>query len=121
MSSFKKKSYTEPVKCTHKNDLTKDWYVFFQFKYHGKIFKFKRREGINRIKNLDGRINALEELLNDLQFDLRHGWNPILDRKREKDYNPYLLPKDVNTSKKTTSNSHKRKTKQEIYNFYFNR
>lgn len=89
MPSFKKKNYTEPVICNHNNDLSKDWYVFFRFKHEGKIHKFKRREGVNRIKKLDKRLIEIENLLDELKFDLKNGWNPLLDPKRQRNYSPY--------------------------------
>jgi hypothetical protein len=88
MSRFKKRSYAHPIISDHANDLSKDWYVFFQYKHQGKVYRFKRREGINRIKNIDDRINAINKLRNEIEYDLSHGWNPIVDKKRELDYNP---------------------------------
>jgi hypothetical protein len=102
MPSFKKKNYTEPIIGAHNNDISRDWYVFFRFKHNLNIIKVKRREGINRIKDLSQRLIAIEELLYEIQFDLRHGWNPILNPKRENDYNPYLQGK---TSKRTVSSN----------------
>ena len=51
MSAFGKRHYTIPVIGKHDSDISKDWYVFFCFKHEGKVYKFKRREGINRIKD----------------------------------------------------------------------
>lgn len=90
MASFKKKNYSEPIISNCGMDLLQDWYVFFRFKHEGKVHKYKRREGINRIKNLGERLKAIDELCTEISFDLRHGWNPILDPKRAIDYNPYL-------------------------------
>ena len=93
MTSFKKKYYTDPIISKHDNDLTKDWYVFFRFKYEGKIYKYKRREGINRIKTLKKRSEAIKQLFDEIKVDLMNGWNPILDPKREKNYNNILVQK----------------------------
>jgi hypothetical protein len=114
MSSFKKKNYTEPVINRHQNDVLKDWYVFFRFKYDGKIFKFKRREGINRIKDLNQRLNAISELCDEIAFDLKHGWNPILDPKREVDYNPYYNSILVKAKRNSTEN-----TKKKLFQKYY--
>jgi hypothetical protein len=121
MASFKKKKYTDPVISSHDNDLSKDWYIFFRFKYEGKVFKFKRREGINRIKDLNQRLEAVEELLSEVQYDLINGWNPILDPKREVDYNPYLRKRQSIRASKSVKNAPVRKTKQDVYNYYFNK
>jgi len=86
MPSFGKKNYTNPVASKHDNNVLKDWYVFFRFKHEDKIYKIKRREGINRIKAFEEREVALLKLKKEIEFDLAHGWNPILDRKRGKDY-----------------------------------
>lgn len=94
---YKRKRYTAPVICDHGNDTSKDWYVFFCYKSDGKVHKFKKREGINRIKDLAKRTTAIENLLMEIEFDLRHGWDPLNDPKREIDYNPYL-----HTTEKTT-------------------
>jgi len=101
MASFKKKTYTDPVISRHDNDLAKDWYVFFRYKYAGNVYKFKRREGINKIKDLQERLSAVEDLKYELKFDLKNGWNPLDDPKRELDY---LLP---------TSKDHFRSTKNQ--------
>ena len=95
MASFKKKYYTTPVICRHNKELLKDWYVFFQFKYEGKIYKYKRRDGVNRIKDLKKKLLAINKLLIEIEieFDLKDGWNPLLDPKRDKTYNKYLDPK----------------------------
>lgn len=119
MPTFKKKKYTEPVICKHDNDVSKDWYVFFRFKHDGKVYKFKRREGVNRIKKLSERLKAIEELRDEVAFDLKHGWNPISDRKREIDYNPFLsetsgIRKPYNPIQKT-----KKQREQEIFNKYY--
>lgn len=90
MASFKKKCYTNPVICQHNHDLSKDWYVFFRFKNEGKIHSFKRREGINRIEELSVRLMAIEELRDEIEFDLINGWNPVKDPKRELEYIPFI-------------------------------
>ncbi len=121
MSSFGKKKYTIPVIGKHHDEVSKDWYIFFRFKYEGKIHKFKRREGINRIKNLGERIVAIENLLAEIEFDLRHGWNPILDPKREFEYNPYFNTKLVQESREKKDLISKSKIKAAIYAKYFNK
>jgi hypothetical protein len=114
MASFRKKVYTDPVISKHGNDITKDWYVFFRYKHEGKVYKFKRREGVNRIKDLTERLSAIEDLLYDIKFDLKNGWNPILDPKREKDYNSFrinqLKPKGPENPKRQS----RKPTKEEL-------
>lgn len=118
MPPFKKKKYTEPIICNHRNDVYKDWYVFFRFKHEGKIHKFKRREGINRIKDLEQRLKEVETLLSEISYDLKNGWNPCLDPKREIDYNPYLRSANIEKFKKK-SLPKQTKTKQFFYLKYF--
>lgn len=121
MAFFKKKKYSNPVISKHCNDVTKDWYVFFSYKFEGKIYKFKRREGINRVKELDHRLNAIHELLSEILYDLQYGWNPILDPKRENDYNPYLKNRTSSKHRKTNNSVTKQKNKRDIYNYYINK
>ncbi len=120
MPSFNKKIYTEPVICKHGKDVSKDWYVFFSFKSSDKEHKFKRREGINRIKSLSGRLKAIRELREDISYDLKHGWNPLLDPKRQNYYNLHL-----EHNKPPESAPHKRTSKQEEFearvNYYLNK
>lgn len=107
MSSFGKKCYTKPVICQHYNDLSKDWYVFFRFINEGKVHCYKRREGINRIEELNARLFAIEELREEIEFDLTNGWNPIKDSKRALVYSESGNPK-------------KRKSKEDYYLCYLN-
>ncbi len=101
MASFKERHYTEPVISNHNNELSKDWYEFFRFKHEGKIYRFKRREGINIIKTLRRRLRGSGELLTEIEFDLKHSCNPILDPKRERCYNQYL---DFKNEKQASKN-----------------
>lgn len=117
MSPFKKKRYTEPIISNHDNNIEKDWYVSFRFKNDGKVHKFKRREGVNRLKNLQERLNAIAELRVEIAFDLKHGWNPILDPKRENDYNPYLY--GTKGQRVQSTSVRKKPTKEELFNKYY--
>lgn len=108
MASFKKKCFTVPVICQHNKDLSKDWYVFFRFKNEGKVHSYKRREGINRIGKLKARLTAIEELRDEIEFDLKNGWNPIADPKRELEYS--IFTKNITT---TDRDSRKGKTKKQ--------
>jgi hypothetical protein len=92
LKSFKNPIYTKPVISKHCNDLKKDWYVFFEYSQGGKIYKFKKREGVNRVKELTERIEAIKELRKELERNLYFGWNPITDPQRVWRYNPYLTP-----------------------------
>ncbi|HET9058076.1 MAG TPA: hypothetical protein VFN30_14625 [Chitinophagaceae bacterium] len=119
--SFHKRKYSDPVMNKHGNDVLKDWYVFFKFKYEGKIYKYKRREGVNRIKSLNERLIAIEKLLQEIQYDLKHGWNPILDPKRETNYNPYMNRKEAIKNKKDQPFNIRKRNKTEIFDHYFNK
>ncbi|MCW3106310.1 MAG: Phage integrase family protein [Segetibacter sp.] len=115
---FYKKSYSQPKVCNHRNDLTKDWYVFFSYKCEGKTYRLKRREGVNRIPDLEERIAAIMALAESIKYDLKHGWNPLADRKREIDYNPFLYTAGSPYKKPVKRIN---KTKQEIYNYFLNK
>jgi hypothetical protein len=119
MSSFKKKKYTEPVICRHGNDLSKDWYVLFRFKADGKVHSYKRREGINRIKELNDRLSAIEELREEIAFDLKNGWNPTSDPKRELNYSPYL--NRISGKNEPGTLKTKKQSKQDWYEYFLNR
>lgn len=120
MSPFKKKKYTNPIICHHNNDLSKDWYVFFRFKNEGKIHSYKRREGINRIKELNNRLFAINILKDEIEFDLKHGWNPIMDPQREIDYSPYLNNVSTNSKESIATNNLKKDSRKEkISKYYF--
>jgi hypothetical protein len=67
--------------------------VFFQFTHEGKKYKFKIREGINRIKEIVDRIEEIEKMRGLIELYLMQGWNPILDREVIGEYNPYSTPK----------------------------
>jgi hypothetical protein len=93
--------------------------VFFRFKNDGKVHKYKRREGINRIMELSARLTAIEELRKEIEFDLQNGWNPIADPKREVDYNPFLIR--VNPTNKDGSKLTKKQSKEELYRLLLNK
>jgi len=117
MSGFGKKCYTKPVICGHYNDLLKDWYVFFRFKNEGKVHSYKRREGVNRIEELNARLSAIEELRDDIEFDLKCGWNPIKDPKRALEYSS-LLP--VNNQGRGPDKA-KRRSREDYYLYFLNK
>lgn len=118
MSGFGKKCYTKPVLCQHDNDLSKDWYVFFRFKNEGKVHSYKRREGINRIEDLNDRLSAIEELRDDIEFDLICGWNPIKDPKRALEYGPVSPEYNRGDRRKEKV---KKLTKEDYYLYFLNR
>jgi hypothetical protein len=120
MPSFKKKCYTNPVICLHNSDLSKDWYVFFRFKNDGKVHAYKRREGINRIEELSTRITAIEELRDEIEFDLTNGWNPIIDPKRELEYSPFL--KNITTTNTANRRGRtKKQNKEDLFQYFLNK
>lgn len=120
MTSFKKKTYTEPVICKHRNDVSKDWYVFFRFKSQKKIYRYKRREGINRIKSLSDRLKAIQDLRDDISYDLKHGWNPLLDSKRQKYYNLHLIHNKPPQPSNAVRASKKQQLEARVY-YYLNK
>jgi hypothetical protein len=65
--------------------------VFFEYKHDGKKYKFKKREGVNRIKDVNERIEDIKALRNELERDLFFGWNPLRDPKRTDIQNPFYL------------------------------
>jgi hypothetical protein len=121
MPPFKKKSYTEPIISRHDNNIEKDWYVSFRFKHEGKIHKYKRREGVNRIRGLSERLKAIEELRDEIAFDLKHGWNPIFDPQREIDYNPYLRSNLDKQSVTNQGRTNKKEKHLERVSYYYNK
>jgi hypothetical protein len=110
--AFKKRRYTDPIICKHNNDVTKEWYVFFQYKHDGQIHKLKRREGVNRITTLEQRIEAINELLSEIKCDLKYGWNPFTDPKREHNYlKDRFQTRTYNTRKPATKKTSKEELK----------
>lgn len=71
-------TFTSPVVCST-NPL--DWYIFFRFYHNGKWHELKKREGLNRIKNIRVRRKEAELLAEARLIWLQSGWNPILDPK----------------------------------------
>lgn len=71
-------NYTRPVLCTAN---PQDWYVYFEFNHQGKWHIFKKREGINRIKELKDRQKEGELLAEARLMWLQSGWNPTVDPK----------------------------------------
>jgi hypothetical protein len=65
--------------------------VFFEYKHDGKKYKFKKRDGVNRIKNFNERIEDIKALRDELERDLFFGWNPLQDPKRIVLKNPYYF------------------------------
>lgn len=120
MPSFQKKIYTEPVICKHEKDVSKDWYVFFRFRAEEKTYKYKRREGINRIKNLKGRLKAIKDLREEISYDLKQGWNPLLDPKRQNYYNLDLAHNKTPQSSKAVRITKKQQFEERV-NYYFNK
>jgi hypothetical protein len=123
-----KKSYTWPQARDHNGDLTKKWYVSFTYKCEGNSYRFTRSEGINRIMDLEERTAALARLLADIKFDLKNGWNPLEDEHRDFDYNPFLATtnpyqksKQESKPKQIPTTAKGLKTKEDYYNYLFNK
>lgn len=73
-----RESFTHPVVSSANPN---DWYIYFEFCHNGKWHSFKKREGINRIKNIKHRRKEAEMLAEARLIWLQSGWNPILDPK----------------------------------------
>lgn len=70
-----KKKYTKPVIYKNGND----WFVYFEYfnEATGKYQPFKKREGLNRIKNLQEKESEFKALRKAREEWLKSGWNPI--------------------------------------------
>ncbi|MFT3825124.1 MAG: tyrosine-type recombinase/integrase [Chitinophagaceae bacterium] len=83
---FSQTSFTVPVVCTTDPN---DWYVYFEFTINGKTYERKKREGINRYKDLGERRKEAEALAEAKKQWLESGWNPVSD--------PDFLKRDIPT------------------------
>ena len=110
--SLRKRHYSDPRISDHGGDIKKEWYVFFLFKHEGKVYKIKKREGVNRIKKLEERLEAISELQLELKLELKYGWNPITDAKRTTNYLKTHLENKPFIQRKTLSR--KLPTKEEL-------
>ncbi len=72
-----KQCYTIPKLCTAKNDITKDWFVYFYYTDRGvkKLFRYKM--GINYLKTAKERTHEANSIISALTIKLKSGWNPF--------------------------------------------
>lgn len=75
---YQQQHFTQPVVCFTN---PKEWYIYFKFYHNGKWHEFKKREGLNRIKNIRQRRKEAELLAEARLIWLQSGWNPVLDPK----------------------------------------
>ncbi len=78
-----RKNFTTPVVCSYDGDTSEEWYIFFQYFHAGKWHKFKKREGINRIKDARERMAEAKALREARELWLKMGWNPVTDPEFE--------------------------------------
>jgi len=71
--------YTYPKLCTRSGDITKQWYVYFNFTEDGVKKQIRVKRGLNLVKDLKERKREAAALLQAVIIDLRNGWNPITD------------------------------------------
>lgn len=81
----KKLNFSIPKLCDCNNDLSKQWYVHFEFKNPetGKDER-KRKYISNRIKTKTARRDKAHEYIKELTFKLKSGWRPCDDDKFKK-------------------------------------
>lgn len=73
-------SYTEPQLCHYSFDLSRDWFVYFDFTDHltGSTTRKQYRGGINYAKSKDERITQGNALKAFWKQQLKAGWNPFV-------------------------------------------
>lgn len=71
--------WTKPSINDYQGDVSKRWYVFYTFRdpQTGKMRKFKRYAGVNRIKTVTKRRLYIKQLRNDLEDLLQQGFSPF--------------------------------------------
>ena len=73
------KDFTVPKLCTRKDDIKKEWFVYFYFTDpHAGVKKlFRYKLGINRFKTKKERVSEANHIIALLLERLKSGWNPI--------------------------------------------
>jgi integrase len=74
-------NYTIPKLYTAKNNLSKDWYVYFYYTHERKKKLFKYRGGINYVKTKKEKVIEGNALVRALAEKLESGWNPFTNDK----------------------------------------
>lgn len=82
-----KKNFSTPKLCTCKGDISKPWYVYFNFtdplSGQKKLFRYKL--GINTFKTKREREDEASIIILALNKRLRDGWNPLTDQVDEEE------------------------------------
>lgn len=109
-----KTNYTIPKLCTRKNDLKKDWFVYFYYtdQQSGvkKLFRYKL--GINYHKTKKEREREAEAIKFNLLERLENGWNPFTN-ETEKSSEKLTIIEAIESAlnlKKTTLTKNSKKT-----------
>lgn len=69
--------YTTPKLCNRGGDITRQWYVYFDWTVDGIKKQIRVKRGLNLIKNKKERDQAGRSLIVAVTLDLQDGWNPI--------------------------------------------
>ena len=74
-------SFSIPKLCNRSNDLSKSWYVYFNFtdSSSGVTKQFRYKHGINVLKTKRERERVAGAWITALHSDLQQGWNPITE------------------------------------------
>lgn len=75
-------SWTDPVLCHYNYDMTRTWFVYFDFSDHllGQTVRKQFRSGINKEKRKAERVKLGNTLITHLRLKLTSGWNPIREQ-----------------------------------------
>ena len=117
-----KANYTVPKLCNRKNDLKKDWFVYFYYTnpQNGvkKIFRYKL--GINYLKTKKEREAEAKAIEHSLLEKLEKGWNPFTNEIKTSSERLTIveaLEMTLELKKNTLTESSKR-TYTNIFNFF---
>lgn len=73
--------YTTPELCSYGNDLSKKWFVYFDFtdELSQKTLRKQFRGHINKCKSVADRLKAGQVVKKYWEEQLKHGWSPFLN------------------------------------------
>ena len=79
------KNYSIPRLCSRNGDITKYWYVYFNYTDHlsGEKKQFRYKFGINQLKTKREREREAGSIITALHLKLQDGWNPLTDKTEE--------------------------------------
>jgi len=79
-------SWTDPVVCHYGYDLTKSWFVYFDFTddLTKRKKRFQFRGEINKFSNKEERIKEANGLKRFWKLELENGWNPFMKDRVKK-------------------------------------